>query len=346
MEGVGMKVLITGHQGYIGTVLVPLLLEKGHEVIGVDSELFSGCVFGNYTSPIRSIKKDIRDVQLSDVQGCDAMIHLAGLSNDPLGDLNPEITMEINHEAAVRLAQLAKKASVQRFLFSSSCSNYGATGERTNNEESAFFPVTPYGRSKVRVEHEVSKLADESFSPTFLRSATAYGVSPLLRFDLVLNNLVAWAFTTGKIYLKSDGTPWRPIVHVEDIARAFVTVLEAPKELISNEAFNVGSNEENYRVCQLAEIVKNVVPDSHIIYAPDAGPDKRCYRVDCSKIARVLNFTPKWNARRGAQQLLDAYKQIGLQQHEFEGVRYKRISHIQHLLESGRLDTTLRWRSA
>jgi len=339
-----LKVLVTGNNGYIGSVLVPLLKAVGHDVVGLDNNLFAQCTFGSHIPHSPTINKDIRDVQLSDLAGFDAVIHLAGLSNDPLGDLYPEITYEINHEAAVRLARLAKQAGVKRFLFASSCSNYGAAGQELVTEESTFFPVTPYARSKVRVEQDVTKLADNNFSPTFLRSATAYGVSPLLRFDLVLNNLVAWAFTTGNIYLKSDGTPWRPIVHVEDISHAFIAVLEAPQDLVHNQAFNVGANEENYRVCQLAEIVKSIVPNSKITYAPDAGPDKRCYRVDCSKIARVLNFQLKWNARKGVQQLYETYKQIGLKMQDFEGPRFKRVSHIQQLLSSGSLDPTLKWK--
>jgi nucleoside-diphosphate-sugar epimerase len=238
---------------------------------------------------------------------------------------------------------LAKQAGVERFVFSSSCSNYGAGGEDMLNEESAFNPVTPYGESKVRVEQDVAKLADNHFCPTFLRNATAFGVSPRLRFDLVLNNLTAWAYATGRVFIKSDGTPWRPIVHIEDISRAFLAVLEAPVDLIHNEAFNVGRNEDNYRVRELAEIVKETVPGTEIEYAADAGPDKRCYRVDCSKIRRVLPaFQPVWDARKGAQELYDTYRRIGLTVDEFEGIRYKRIAHIRSLIAEGALDDTLR----
>lgn len=341
-----MRVLVTGHLGYIGTVMVPMLIAEAHEVVGLDSDLFERCTFGDGIQNIPELKKDIRDVEVSDLDGFDAVIHLAGLSNDPLGDLNPELTYEINHAASVRLASLAKEAGVTRFIFSSSCSNYGAGGENFLNEESQFNPVTPYGISKVRVEQDVAKLADSNFSPTFLRNATAYGVSPRLRFDLVLNNLVAWAFTTGRVYIKSDGTPWRPIVHIEDISRAFIAVLHAPREVVHNQAFNVGRNEDNYRIRELAEIVEETVPGCSIEYAKDAGPDKRCYRVDCSKIVRTLpEFKPQWNARKGAQELYAAYQNVGLTLEDFEGARYKRIAHIQQLLSSDRLDETLRWQT-
>ncbi|MRR36346.1 SDR family oxidoreductase, partial [bacterium] len=229
-----MRVLVTGHYGYIGTVLVPMLLEKGHEVVGLDSDLFAQSTFGEGIVDVPWIRKDIRDAEAGDLRGIDAVMHLAALSNDPLGDLNPDLTYEINHRASVRLAALAKQAGIGRFIFSSSCSNYGAGGEDLLTEQSPFNPVTPYGISKVRVEKDVAGMADDAFSPVFLRNATAFGVSPRLRFDLVLNNLVAWAFATGRVFIKSDGTPWRPIVHIADIARAFIAVLEAPREAVHN----------------------------------------------------------------------------------------------------------------
>lgn len=340
-----MRVLLTGHKGYIGTVLAPMLLSKGHDVVGLDSDLYRASTFGNDLVEIPEITKDIRDIVASDLEGFDAVLHLAGLSNDPLGDLNPNLTYEINHEASVQLAKLSKQVGVQRYIFSSSCSNYGAGGEDLLNEHSAFNPVTPYGISKVRVEQDVAKLESSGFSPTFLRNATAFGVSPRLRFDLVLNNLVAWAYTTGQVYIKSDGTPWRPIVHIEDISRAFLAVLHAPLNLVHNEAFNVARNEDNYRIRELADIVKETVPGCTIEYAKDAGPDKRCYRVDASKIMKVLpEFKPVWNARKGAQELLDAYKKVGLKLEDFEGPRYKRIDHIKMLIGNGRIDDSLRWR--
>jgi nucleoside-diphosphate-sugar epimerase len=344
-----MRVLVTGHNGYVGTVLTPMLRRAGHDVVGLDSNLYQAATFGeeNGTNLIPAIDKDVRDVTHADLDGFDAILHLAGLSNDPLGDLNPELTYEINHQASVRMAEIAKELGVERFIFSSSCSNYGAGVDDWLNEESAFNPVTPYGKSKVMVEQDVAKLADDSFSPTFLRSATAYGVSPRLRFDLVINNLTAWAYTTGLVYLKSDGTPWRPVVHIEDMALAFVAALHAPRELIHNEAFNVGRPEENYRIRELAEIVAEVVPNSRVEFAEGASPDKRNYRVDSSKIARTLpEYKPQWTARRGAQELYEAYQKVGLQLDEFEGPRYRRIDHIKMLIADGRLDNRLRWRAA
>lgn len=338
-----MRVLLTGHLGYIGTVLGPMLLEAGHEVVGLDSDLFERSTFGDKIYSIPEIKKDIRDVELADVTGFDAILHLAGLSNDPLGNLNPNLTDQINHRASVRLAELAKQAGVSRYIFSSSCSNYGSAGENWVTEQADFNPVTPYGVSKVDVEQNVAKLADDNFSPTYLRNATAYGVSPRIRFDLVLNNLVAWAYTTGQVYLKSDGSPWRPIVHIEDISRAFLAVLHAPREVVHNQAFNVGRTSENYRIRELAEIVVDVVPNSRLEFAPDAGPDKRCYRVNCDHIQEVIpEFKPQWTARKGAEELLVAYQKVGLTLEEFEGIKYQRIAHIKHLLNEGLLDENLR----
>jgi nucleoside-diphosphate-sugar epimerase len=339
-----MRILVTGHKGYIGTILVPMLAKAGHDIVGLDSDLYRRCTFQDELPRVPELEKDIRDATIADLEGFDAVMHLAGLSNDPLGDLNPKLTFEVNHEASVRLARLAKDAGVPRFIFSSSCSNYGAAGDDLLDESSALNPVTPYGVSKVLVERDVGKLADSAFSPTFLRNATAYGVSPRLRFDLVLNNLVAWAFTTKRVYLKSDGTPWRPLVHIEDIARAFIAVLHAPRDLVHNEALNIGRNDQNFRIREIAEIVAETVPGSRIEYARGAGPDARCYRVDCSKIARLLpDFKPKWDIKSGARELFECYRQSGLTLEEFEGARFSRIAHLRQLLGSGDLGEDMRW---
>jgi len=340
-----MRILVTGDKGYIGTVLVPMLVSAGHEVIGLDSDLYARCTFGDSLPDNSSLHKDLRDVEATDLEGFDAVMHLAALSNDPLGNLNPNLTYDINHHASVRLAKIAKQVGVPRYIFSSSCSTYGAaSGDQMLTEEATFNPVTPYGESKVFVEKEVAQLADDNFSPTFLRNATAYGVSPRMRFDIVLNNLVAWAFSTGKVLIKSDGTPWRPIVHIEDISRAFIAVLNAPREVIHNQAFNVGRNDQNYMIREIADIVKQTVPGCEIEYAQDAGPDKRSYRVDFSKIAKMLpEFQPQWDARKGAQELYEAYRKADLKLDEFEGPKYKRIDHIKLLLRDGLLDESLRW---
>ena len=341
-----MRVLVTGSTGYIGTVLVPMLMEKGHDVVGLDTDYYSRCTFAGTLADVPILRVDVRDVELSALREFDAIIHLAGLSNDPLGDYRPMLTEDINFKGSVRLAELAKEVGVARFIFASSCSNYGASGDQFLTEEAAFNPVTPYGESKVRVEGELNKLADSSFCPVYLRASTAYGLSPRIRFDLVVNNLTAWAFTTGRVYLKSDGTPWRPIVHVEDICRAYIAALEAPREAVFNQAFNVGTTTENYQIRELADMVEEIVPGCKVEYAADAGPDKRCYRVDCNKIARVLHgFKPQWTARRGVEQLYQAYKSIGLKLEDFEGPKFMRIAHIKKLIADGLLDENLRWRA-
>jgi nucleoside-diphosphate-sugar epimerase len=343
-----MKILVTGHLGYIGTILTPMLLSRGHDVTGLDSDLFARCTFSGTITEVANIGLDIRHFVANEMaaidalSGFDAVIHLAGLSNDPLGDYHPNLTHEINAEASICLAKLAKAAGVPRFLFASSCSNYGASSNDFIDESGQFNPVTPYGRSKVVVEQAVTKLANESFSPTFLRASTAYGFSPRIRFDLVVNNLTAWAFTTGQVRLKSDGAPWRPIVHVADIALAYAVIAEAPREDIHLEAFNVGQTSENYQMRDIALIVRDLVPGAEVGFAEDAAPDLRNYRVDCNYIARKLpGWKPQWTCRRGVEQLLESYTSNHLSVEAFEGESYKRIDHIKARIDRGELTADL-----
>jgi nucleoside-diphosphate-sugar epimerase len=340
-----MKVLVTGHHGYIGSVLAPLIAEAGHEVTGVDTFFYEGCDFIPDLGPITSVRADVRDLGVEDLAGYDAIVHLAALSNDPLGELNEELTLAINFRATADLARNAKEAGVERFIFASSCSMYGAAaGEERVSEDAPLKPLTAYAVSKVRSEEALAELADADFAPIFMRNATVHGSSPRLRFDVVLNNLSGWAYTTGRVRIMSDGTPWRPIVHVRDVARASLAMLEAPADVVSGVAFNVGANDENYQVRDLGTIVQETFPDCTIEYAEGAGPDPRSYRVDFTKLERALpDFATKWTAADGARELRDAFEQVALTAEGFQGDKYTRLARLRLLTDEGRLDDQLHW---
>jgi len=342
-----MRILVTGHDGYIGTRLIPLFRAAGHEVAGLDSGLFADCTLGTETPAVPAVRADIRDAKPEHFEGFDAVVHLAAISNDPLGNLNPQTTYDINAHATVGVAAAAKEAGVSRFVFSSSCSLYGAHGDAPIDESAEFLPVTPYGESKVMAEQGLAKLASDDFHPVFLRNATAYGVSPRLRGDLVVNNLTGFALTTGEVRMKSDGTPWRPLVHIEDIARAMLAVCEAPVEKIHLEAYNVGRTAENYRIREVAEIVEEIVPNSKISFADSAGPDLRNYRVNCDRFAETFpSFEPVWTVRKGVEELYSTFVAEALTHADLEGARFQRIKRIQELIDAGQIDTSLKFTEA
>jgi len=343
-----MKILLTGHHGYIGSVCGPLLAAAGHDVVGLDTLLYRDCDLASArATAVAALLLDVRDVRPGQLEGFDAVVHLAALSNDPLGDFSPELTREINYEATVSLARAAREAGVRRFVFSSSCSMYGTSSDEAVDESAPMKPLTVYSESKVRSEEALVDLAGPNFAPVSMRNATAYGVSARLRVDLVLNNLVGWAHTTGKVKIMSDGTPWRPLIHVEDTARAALAALEAPEDVVRGEAFNVGRESENYQVRELGDIVEEVVAGSEVEYAGSGDPDPRSYRVNFDKLTRTFpELELKWTARAGAEELAAAYRAAGLTLEMFDSDRFTRLKRLRSLLERGDLDQSLRWRKA
>ena len=341
-----MRVLVTGSHGYIGSVVAPLLAEAGHDVVGLDTFFYRGCDFGSEVGQVESLSRDVREVAPAELEGFDAIVHLAALSNDPLGDLDAGLTAEINCDATLRLARAAREAGVRRFVFASSCSMYGASEtDVAVDEDAPLKPLTPYAESKVRSEEGLVELAGPDFAPVSMRNATVFGVSPRLRLDIVLNNLAAWSHTTGRIRLLSDGSAWRPLVHVRDVAKATLALLDAPEEQIRGEAFNVGSNDQNYLIRDLAEQLSEIT-GCVVEVAEGSSADQRSYRVDFSKLGRLLpGLTLDWNAERGGRELVDAYRTVGLTTDEFDGDRFVRLRRLRRLLDEGALDASLRWRS-
>lgn len=339
-----MRILVTGSHGYVGSVLAPSLAAAGHEVVGLDAMLYAGCDFGEEHASVPLLRTDVRDVVPSELEGFDAVVHLAALSNDPVGELDRELTFDINLEGTVALARAAREAGVRRFVFASSCSMYGASGgDDLLDEEAPLRPLTVYAESKVRAEERLAALSGPDFVPVFMRNATVYGVSPRHRLDIVLNNLAGWAHTTGAIRLLSDGSAWRPLLHVRDLAAAALAVLEAPDDVVRGQAFNVGSADQNYLIRDLADVLAEV-SGCAVELAGDASPDPRSYRVDFAKLERSFPLLRlEWNARRGAQELVDAYRSLPLTADLFEGPLYVRLRRLRELLDAGSLDARLRW---
>lgn len=340
-----MRVLLTGHQGYLGTVMAPVLKAAGHDVVGLDAGLFADCVLGPTPDDPPGQRVDLRDVTAEHVAGVDAVIHLAALSNDPLGALAPQLTYDINHHASVHLARLAREAGVRRFLYASTCSVYGAAGgDELVGEDAPLRPVTPYAESKVRVEDDLHALADDDFTPVYMRNATAFGYSPRLRADIVLNNLVGHALLSGEVLVLSDGTPWRPLVHAADIARAFTAALDAPREAVHDKAFNIGTEANNVTVAEIAEQVADAVPGAKVNITGENGADPRSYRVDFARFrAAIPGFDCEWSVKRGALELADAYRAHGLTKDAFDQ-RFTRLAVLRAASEAGAVDDTLRWR--
>lgn len=339
-----MKVLVTGTEGYLGCLFAPLLLEHGHEVIAVDTGFYKvGWLYNGTELTAKTLNKDIRNITLEDLEGVDAIVHMAELSNDPTGQLSPTITYDINHKGSVRLAELAKRAGVQRFVYMSSCSVYGVATEGDVTEESGINPQTAYAECKALVERDVKPMADDSFSPTFMRNATAFGASPRMRFDIVLNNLSGLAWTTKEIKMISDGTPWRPLVHGLDIAKALLCVLEAPRDIVHNQVFNVGDSAHNYRVKEIAEIVAESFPGCQLSFG-NQGADNRSYRVSFEKInSQLPGFKCDWDARRGAEQLCKVFSQIDMTQAEFESRGFTRLKQLEYLIRTQQIDKDFFW---
>jgi len=344
MNSETMNILVTGNNGFIGKVLTDMLISEGYRVFGLDTNYYGkDCNFYRKNSKIKCKNKDIRNVNKKDLEGIDVVCHLAALSNDPLGKINEKLTYDINYESSVRLAELSKEIGVKRFIYSSSCSMYGISDEGDLKEDGELNPITAYAKSKAFTEKSVLPLSDDDFSVTVMRNSTAYGISPKLRVDLVVNNLIGWAMTTGKIKILSDGTPWRPLIHVDDIANAFITVMKSPVEKVEGEIFNVGMNGENYQIKEIAYMIKDVFPECDIEITGEHGSDSRTYNVNFDKIERELDFIPKWNLRKGIEQIVESYGKYNLNSRNFNGRYFTRIKQLNYLMKKEMINQNLYW---